>query len=380
MEFDPTEDIFFPPGTETITIAFHGQNPITKHPILISYHLKVPADYVRLQFLKTRDSRGRHPRQRNLQYPSVANTSSPLGRLNNITLGALFSELRYNLSYQQVEHIRIEPASTASSKAAVTAPTARLLSAATSSDLIDSIQSAPTHVNNGGSSMIDGVASSVPNPQLPKAKPPPQTLAKEQPHSGNGSSVVSVVIPSTPSAPKSAYPRTRSQSRKPQGDDSSCSSSDVTPSGSSRSANRNPVLHSSPPTSSPPSAHLHKDSPICDACPVCKRPGELFKIKGQGFVWCDKHSNQSPVLRSSISKDADGLNSRDDRTRRTPKKSAFKSKAPVSTTTTTQSSSGKVLKHHDSRKTSKKRDRSPVEFKRKRRHMTPDEDSSFESI
>ena len=74
MEFDQTEDVAFPPGTETITIAFHGHDRITKHPILISYHLKVPADYSRLQFLKAKSKRARLPRQRNLQHPSLPNT------------------------------------------------------------------------------------------------------------------------------------------------------------------------------------------------------------------------------------------------------------------------------------------------------------------
>ncbi|MCJ1383692.1 hypothetical protein MMC17_006806 [Xylographa soralifera] len=376
MEFDPTEDISFPQGTETITITFHGQNPITKHPILISYHLKVPADYVRVKFLKTRDPRGRHPRQRNSQCTSLANTSSSLARLNNITLGALFSDLRYDVSYQQVEHIRIEPASTGSSESALITPTAALPSATTSANLTESIGSAPLRVSNAACDKPDGIAASDQNAQSLQCKPRGETRAKRHPKNFGGGSTVSVVIPSTPSVPKSTYPRTRSQSRNPHSDASPCCFNDVSQSGLSCSSNRNSDRPSSPPPS-PPSSHIHKDSSIYDACPVCKEPGELFRIKGQGFVWCDKHCNQIPVLRSSDSKDSDVRRSRDDQ--RIPEKLVPKSKAPAVTTATTQSSSGKRLKGRGNGKTSKKRDCSPVESKRKRRHVTPDEDSSSES-
>jgi len=379
MEFDPTEDISFPPGTETITVAFHGQNPITKHPILISYHLKVPTDYVRLQFLKIRDSRGGHPRQRNTQCTSLANSSSPLARLNNITLGSLFCDLRHNISYQQVEHIRIEPASTSSTNTAVTAPAAAPeLSATTSPNLANTIRSAPMRVSNAGTRIGDELPISTQVPQLAKAKQSRTKLAKAKLENGNCNSMVSVVIPSTPSAPEPTYPRTRSQSRKPQSDASPCFPNHASPSGTSSSSSRESVLDSSPP-SSPPRTHFDKDSSICDACPVCRLPGELFRIKGREFVWCNKHSNQSPVLRSSIGKDADVVRSRDNRHKRTPKNSASKFKALALTTTTTQISSGKSMKEHDGGRTSKKRDCSAVGSKRKRRHVTPDEVSSSES-
>ena len=271
----------------------------------------------------------------------------------------------------------MEPASTASTATAVIAPTATLPIAPTMLNLTDWRGPVPSQVSNLGSHMPGGVAVSRSDPQLLQGNPPRETHPKRHPKNINSGSMVSVVIPSTPSAPAASYPRTRSQSRRPQGDDNRCSSNDVSPGESSCSSNRNSDSSSSPP-SSPSGSCIYKDSLIRDACPVCKKAGELLKIKGQGFVWCDKHSKQIPVLRSSGNKGSDVLRSRDDQ--KILKNCELKPKAPLVTTIATQTSSGKRLKGHDDRKTSKKRVFSPVESKRKRRHVTPDEDSLSESI
>ena len=222
----------------------------------------------------------------------------------------------------------------------------------------------------------DGVAASKQNPQSLQGKQPRETQAKRHSKTINSRSMVSVVIPSTPSAPGSTCSRTWSRLRRPRCDDSPCSSNEVSPSRSSSSSNPVSGRPSSPP-SSPPNFHINKEASMRDACPVCKEPGKLFRIKDQGFIWCDKHSRQIPVLRSSGGRDSNVLRSRDDR--RTPKKCAPKSKAPALTRITAQSSLGKRMNGQGNGKTSKKRACSPVVSKRKCRHTTPNEDLSSES-
>ena len=297
--------------------------------------------------------------------------------MDNITLGALFSDLQYSVSYQQVEHIGIKPAPQSSSDAATAAPNTRL-STTTSSNLSDSTQAAPITVDNAGSSSIDDLATSLQNAQTAKTKQPRRFPADEYPRNGDGSSFVSVVIPSTPSIPSSTRPRTRSQSRKRRNTEDFYFSNDESPSGSPSSPDQDLALPSSPP-SSPPSSQLCKDVTAGEACPVCKKPGELFQLKGQGFVWCDTHFKQTPVARPLASQNPNFLKSRDDHNKKTPKKRSPKSKVPVSVAIVTQLPSNKIPKGHNGGKSSKKRECDLREYKRKRRHVTEEEDSASES-